>query len=85
MAKKEQIPRKTPSGEWVYVTISAKPEEREAYRQIAALDSRSVSWWIRDVLNKEVARRLEEAGRENPNAAPKNSTVGVETVSPDRA
>jgi hypothetical protein len=84
MAKKEQTPRKTPSGEWVYVTISAKPEEREAYRQIAALDSRSVSWWIRDVLNKEVARRKASSNNETQLEGA-NSTVGLETVSPDRA
>jgi hypothetical protein len=83
MAKKEQTPRKTPSGEWVYVTISAKPEEREAYRQIAALDSRSVSWWIRDVLNKEVARRKGVFGDEKPNG--ETQSVAVEAVPTARA
>lgn len=93
MAKKEQTPRKTPSGEWIYITISAAPQEREAYRKIAGIDSRSVSWWIRDVLNKEVARRLAQTkegkviGDEKTGEVPggEGSAVPLETVSTDRA
>lgn len=86
MAKRQQNPRKTPTGEWLYITFSVKPKEREAYRELADVDSKgrsnSLSWWIRDVLNREVARRK---GISDANSNGENQSVGVAPVSPDRA
>jgi hypothetical protein len=84
MAKRTQKPIKRSSGEWLYCSFSVKPEEREAYREVAALDSRSVSWWIRDVLNKEVSRRKASLNN-GTQLESANETVDVETVSPHRA
>ena len=52
MANKKQKVRKTPSGEWLYCSFSAHPEEIDQWRELAATMDRSLSWWIRNQLNK---------------------------------
>jgi hypothetical protein len=84
MAKRTQKPIKRSSGEWLYCSFSVKPEEREAYQQIAKSLDRSLSWWIRDLLNKEVSRRKASLNN-GTQLESENATVGVETVSPHRA
>jgi hypothetical protein len=86
MAKKTQTPRKTFSGEWLYCNFSAHPEEIAKWKALAAFGQRSLSWWIRDVLNKHVAR-LEGKSYENQNSNSdgKATEVGVAEVSGDRA
>ncbi len=71
--------RKTPSGEWLYVSFSVHPEEREKYQEAAKRRDRSVSWWIRNILNREVGLMEDEATNG------KNKSVAVEDVSSDRA
>jgi hypothetical protein len=52
MAQRSQKSRKTPSGEWLYLSVSAHPEEIAAWRELAAAEDRSLSWWVRNQLNK---------------------------------
>jgi hypothetical protein len=52
MAQRSQKIRKTPSGDWLYCSFSAHPQEIERWRGIAADDQRSLSSWIRIQLNK---------------------------------
>jgi hypothetical protein len=52
MARKGQKVRTTPSGDWLYCSFSAHPEEIERWREIASGSERSLSWWIRAQLNK---------------------------------
>jgi len=59
----------------MYCSFSVHPEEIAAYREIAKLDGRSLSWWIRDALNKAVAL-IREKNHETPN---------LETVPTDHA
>jgi hypothetical protein len=44
--------RKTPSGLWLYCSFSAHPEEIDKWKKLAGGMDRSLSWWIRDALNK---------------------------------
>jgi hypothetical protein len=84
MAKGKQKAIKTPTGEWMYISFRAHPEELADFQEVAAKLDRTVSWWVRDVLNREVARRKASSNNEiQPESA--NPTVGVEAVSPDRA
>jgi hypothetical protein len=89
MAKRIQKPRKTHSGEWLYCNFSARPEEIAKWKSIAAAADRSLSWWIRDVLNKAVAlideERMHRAGGSYENPDGKATAVGVAPVSTDRA
>lgn len=91
MAKKQQKPRKTHTGEWLYCNFSARPEEIEKWKALAQADRRSLSFWIRDVLNKAVAlideERMHRAGGSygGKESDGKNSDVAVAAVSPDRA
>lgn len=85
MANKRQKVRKTPSGEWVYCSISAHPEEVERWRAIAKGSfDRSLSWWIRDVLNREAAA-IEKGIPNAANAQPEGETVSVEDVPSHRS
>lgn len=52
MAKKTQKAIKRSTGEWLYCTFSAKPEEKAKYQEIADSMDRSLSWWIRKQLNQ---------------------------------
>ena len=54
MAHREQKVRKAATGEWMYCTISARPDEIASWRGLADAVDRSLSWWIRDQLNKAV-------------------------------
>jgi hypothetical protein len=83
MAKRQQKVRQTPTGDWLYCSFSLHPDELEDYRRVAKEIDRSVSWWIRTVLNKEVARRKGIAGNEKPNG--ETQSVAVASVSADRA
>jgi len=78
-AKKQQKPRTTATGEWLYCNFSARPQEIANWKAYAASEQRSLSSWIRDVLMKEVARRK---GISNGD---QNSAVPLETVSEGRA
>jgi hypothetical protein len=88
-AKKQQKPRTTATGKWLYCNFSARPEEIAKWKAFAQADRRSLSSWIRDALNKAAAlideERMHRAGGHYENPQEKKSTVGVETVSPDRA
>ena len=79
MVKRTQKPTKRSTGEWLYCSFSVKPEEIARYREIAKSLDRSLSWWIRNALNK--AAGLADGGKSNE----VTETVGVETVSPHRA
>jgi hypothetical protein len=83
MAKKIQTPRKSATGQWLYCNFSARPEEVAKWKQIAKSVDRSLSWWIRYVLNHHMAG-LDEVSDENSNPK-KPETVGVAEVSGDRA
>jgi hypothetical protein len=85
MAKKTQTTRRTFSGEWLYCNFSAHPEEIAKWKALAAFGQRSLSWWIRDVLNKHVARLEGSNSHENQNSDGKPTAVGVAEVSGDRA
>jgi hypothetical protein len=52
MANKTQKAIKRSSGEWLYCSFQAHPEELARWREIAVSDERSLSWWIRKQLNK---------------------------------
>jgi hypothetical protein len=86
MAKRIQKPRKTHSGEWLYCNFSARPEEIAKWKALAGVDRRSLSFWIRDVLNRhvEIQERV-AAGADYENSQGKNSAVHVEAVSPNRS
>jgi hypothetical protein len=52
MANKTQKTIKRSTGEWLYCSFQAHPEEIAKWREIALGDERSLSWWIRNQLNK---------------------------------
>jgi hypothetical protein len=85
-AKKQQKPRTTATGEWLYCNFSARPQEIANWKAYAASEQRSLSSWIRDVLMKEVARRKEDQFYEYDRTKPlrETSNVGVAAISPDR-
>jgi hypothetical protein len=83
MAKKTQTPRETHTGKWLYCNFSAHPEEIAKWKALAASGQRSLSWWIRYVLNEYVAAKAEGKSDEKFNGKPE--TVGVAEVSGDRA
>jgi hypothetical protein len=62
--RQDQKPRKAASGEWMYCTISARPEEIAKWRELAGSVDRSLSWWIRDQLNRavEIMQRIKDGG-----------------------
>jgi hypothetical protein len=76
MAKVKQKPITTPTGEWVYCTLRVRPEEMAKWREVAAIDDRSLSYWARTELNKAAAAAL---GKEVS-----NENLSVETVPADR-
>ena len=86
MAKGKQKAIKTPTGEWMYISFRAHPEELADFQKVAAELDRTVSWWVRDVLNREVARRKEDQPYEYDRTKPlrETSNVGVAAVSTDR-
>jgi hypothetical protein len=73
MAKKTQKTIKRSTGDWMYCSFSVHPEEIAEYRDIAAKSDRSLSWWIRNELNKAVAVAKGQT----------NETLPVEVVSAD--
>ena len=77
MANKTQKIIKRSTGDWMYCSFQAHPEEIAKWRELAAMDDRSLSYWIRNALNKAVA----DGGQSHE----VTKTVGVETVSSDRA
>lgn len=77
MSRKGQKVRTTPTGDWIYCSFSAHPEEIIAYREVASKLDRSLSWWVRDVLNKAA-----QAAKEDSNGA--HEKVPMETISADR-
>jgi hypothetical protein len=89
MAKVKQKAIKTPTGEWMYVSFRAHPEELASFQEVAGKLDRTVSWWVRDVLNREVARQLalrnEGKGISDEKTNGETQTVGLAELSPDRA
>lgn len=82
MAKtRYQKARKTATGEWLYCNFSARPEEIQKWKSLAQADRRSLSFWIRDALN----RRVEELERIDELLTGGTKAVDVAPVSPDRA
>jgi hypothetical protein len=73
MANKKQQVIKRSTGEWMYCSFQAHPEELARWRALAAAEDRSLSAWIRRQLRKG-----------DSNETP-TEDVPVETVSPDRA
>jgi hypothetical protein len=69
IAKTKQKVIERSTGDWMYVTLQAHPEEVAKWRELAKADDRSLSWWIRNVLNKTV-------GAAEP--AAEMSEIGVE-------
>jgi hypothetical protein len=76
MAKVKQKAIKTPTGEWMYVSFRAHPEELASFQEVAGKLDRTVSWWVRDVLNREVARQRGEYETPNENLD-QNLPVGL--------
>jgi hypothetical protein len=64
MAEKAQKPKTSQKRKMKYCTFSAMPEEILAFKQVAGLDRRSLSWWIREILNREVSAKLGEVKQE---------------------
>lgn len=60
MPRKSQKIRKTPSGDWIYLSISVHPEEVESWKTFVKSADRSMSWWIRNLANKAVAAEKKE-------------------------
>jgi hypothetical protein len=79
MANKTQKAIKRSTGEWLYCSFQAHPEEISKWRELAGADDRSLSWWIRNTLNK--AASLADGGKSHE----VTESVDVETVSPHRA
>jgi hypothetical protein len=87
-AKKQQTPRVTATGEWLYCNFSARPEEIAEWKALAQAERRSLSSWIRDVLTKEIARRkgFQTYDAKYPEKARGEATeMGVAEISGDRA
>lgn len=63
----------------MYVSFQAHPEEISQYRDLAKADDRSLSWWIRNALNKAAA--ASNGGKSDEN----HETVGVAEISADRS
>lgn len=85
--RKSQKIRKTPSGDWIYCSFSAHPEEVAAWKLIAKSGERSLSGWLRNLANAAVAaeqREREAFHHENPKPKHEDSAVRMENVSTDR-
>lgn len=50
MANKTQKAIKRSTGEWLYCSFQAHPEEIARWRELALAEDRSLSWWIRKQL-----------------------------------
>jgi len=86
--RKQQKPRETATGQWLYCNFSARPEEIAAWKALAKADRRSLSSWIREVLVKhtEIQDRIAKGGSyDNNNSQSQNRDVDVAPVSADRA
>lgn len=81
MAKKIQKTIKRSTGDWMYCSFQAHPDEVFIWREIAGQDDRSLSWWIRDVLNRHVKTAAVARGQNNEGFTGKD----VETVPSDGA
>jgi hypothetical protein len=71
--------RKTPTGDWIYCSFSARPDEVARWRELAVQADRSLSWWIRNILNREIGLIENEASNG------KDEKISLENISPNRA
>ena len=74
MANRKQKTISRSTGEWMYVSFQAHPEEVSRWRELANVDDRSLSYWIRNVLNAAIAAKGDS-----------HEKLPLETLSSDRA